>query len=259
MNSTFTITFGDQAENHIGMQKIGTMAQEGFSISDLEAAKLNFEAAGCKCQLVRLNNALAGSGVDGYPAAVLLVSGAVGVLTSKHPDEMFSELKSLQWDQKAKIYGRVVNRYSAYNVCFADFSQEPDYENGKGRIISFDDVETVSQIRKRLPEFIGPKAKDLCGEGNYYFDSSKCGIGFHGDAERRKVIGVRLGASIPLHYQWYHNGKPIGERIKITTLGHGDLYIASQKASGFDYKQKEKVTLRHAAGSEKYLQIKTIS
>ena len=41
------------------------------------------------------------------------------------------------------------------------------------------------------------------GEGNYYYDIKKCGIGFHGDAERRKVVGIRLGDSIPLHFQWF--------------------------------------------------------
>ena len=48
---------------------------------------------------------------------------------------------------------------------------------------------------------IGDKGNDLMGEGNYYYNSSE--FGFHGDAERRKVVGVRLGASMPLEFQWY--------------------------------------------------------
>jgi hypothetical protein len=38
-NSTITLTFGDQAENHVGMQQLGEMvsAGHGFQISDLEA------------------------------------------------------------------------------------------------------------------------------------------------------------------------------------------------------------------------------
>ena len=84
---------------------------------------------------------------------------------------------------------------------------------------------------------------------------SKCGIGFHGDSERKKVIGVRLGASIPLHFQWFHKSKPIGERVKIM-LSHGDMYVMSEKATGYDWKSSSKITLRHAAGSKKYLTIK---
>ena len=58
---------------------------------------------------------------------------------------------------------------------------------------------------------------------------NKCGIGWHGDGERRKVIGVRLGETIPLAYLWYKNNKPLGKKIVIN-LNHGDLYIMSEKA-----------------------------
>jgi len=43
---TITITFGDRAENHVGMQKIGQLAENGFSIQDLENAKIYLENKG---------------------------------------------------------------------------------------------------------------------------------------------------------------------------------------------------------------------
>ena len=79
----------------------------------------------------------------------------------------------------------------------------------------------------------------------------KCGIGFHGDSERKKVIACSLGASRPIHWQWYERSKPIGERIKFT-LHNGDMYIMSEKTTGFDWKKRIIATLRHAAG-EKYV------
>jgi len=42
MNQTYTITFGDQAENHVGMAKIGTLASTGFNIEDLKTAKARY-------------------------------------------------------------------------------------------------------------------------------------------------------------------------------------------------------------------------
>jgi hypothetical protein len=36
---TITITFGDRAENHVGMQQLGLAAAEGFSYEDLAQAK----------------------------------------------------------------------------------------------------------------------------------------------------------------------------------------------------------------------------
>lgn len=36
-NKVYTITFGDVAENHAKMQKIGTLHESGYSVSRLEA------------------------------------------------------------------------------------------------------------------------------------------------------------------------------------------------------------------------------
>ena len=46
----------------------------------------------------------------------------------------------------------------------------------------------------------------------------------------------------------------VGKRVKLS-LEHGDMYIMSEKASGYDYMKRSVYTLRHAAGCEKYLKI----
>ena len=91
---------------------------------------------------------------------------------------------------------------------------------------------------------------------NYYYDISKCGIGFHGDSERKIVICTRLGATIPMHFQWFYKFKPIGERV-IFNANHGDIYIMSEKTVGTDWKKSSIPTLRHAAGSAKFTTIKS--
>jgi hypothetical protein len=58
----------------------------------------------------------------------------------------------------------------------------------------------LQYIREFLPVILGEKAEEMKCEGNYYYDTSKCGVGFHGDAERKRVVGMRLGESFPLHY-----------------------------------------------------------
>jgi hypothetical protein len=167
---------------------------------------------------------------------------------------MFQEQKNLDWDSQAKMYGRVVKKNARHNLCYGDYSQEPDYENGKGRIVSFDSIPCTEHIRKSMTKFFGEKGEGLNAEGNLYFDTSKCGIGFHGDAERKIVIAVRLGESIPLHYQWFYESKPVGKRV-VLELNHGDIYIMSEKATGNDWKKKKCLTLRHAAGCKKFTTI----
>jgi len=39
-------------------------------------------------------------------------------------------------------------------------------------------------------------------------------------------------------------------------LEHGDIYFMSEKATGFDWKNRKIVTLRHAAGASKYISLK---
>ena len=64
------------------------------------------------------------------------------------------------------------------------------------------------------------------------------------------MIGVRLGpASIgmPLRFQWYKHCKTISDEIAIP-LAHGDIYVMSNKATGFDWRMSSQTTLRHGAG-----------
>lgn len=153
------------------------------------------------------------------------------------------------------MYGHVVNKHARHNLCFGEDNQEPYYEEGKGRIVAFKDVALLNHMRAVLPETIGEKGRDLVAEGNYYYDISKCGIGWHGDSERKIVIALRLGLPMSLHYQWYHRFKPIGSRCDLM-LNHGDIYYMSEKAVGSDWKRPSQYTLRHAAGAKKFVDVK---
>lgn len=258
--SCITITFGDQAENHKGMQIIGNPATNGFSIQDLELAKERFENIGAICTLIDLKLLLEEDVRDNAEEAkVLVVKNAVDFMLKKKSsskydkNNLFEELEGLDWDKKAFMYGRVVNKHARYNLCFDDEAQEPDYKNGKGRIIAWNSVPLLKKIKKSIKKFING-SDDLAGEGNFYYDVNKTGISFHGDSERFKVIGIRLGNSMPLYYQWFLNSEPVGTKLKIDLDG-GDLYVMSEKTVGKDWKTKSIYTLRHAAGCEKYTNI----
>ena len=249
---SITITFVDQAENHKGMQIIGNPAREGFNYDDLCDCIKILEKRGISYELVDLtlkeyNN------LEFAPAYVLIIKNGVDAfMVEGTAKSIFDEQRSLNWDSKAKMYGRVVNKKARYNLCYANESQEPDYDEGKGRIVAWKDIPITYLFKDIIKKIIGTKGEGLVAEGNYYYDVTKCGIGFHGDSERKKVVAIRLGERTPLHYQWYHEGKRIGERIKLE-LEHGDIYIMSEKAVGWDWKRRKITTLRHAAGSSRFL------
>jgi hypothetical protein len=247
---TITITFGDVAENHKGMQKIGKLAESGFTCEELKKFKICVEKVGKKCELINLTKLLPKDENEDYPkACILIIRNGINLFVDLN--KLWEEQINLEYDTKAFMYGRVVNKHARHNLCFGFQCQEPDYQTGKGRIISFDSLPVLNKIRQNLDIF-GKKGENLMAESNFYYDVKKCGIGFHGDSERRIVIALRLGASMPLRYQWFQNNKKI-EDFKELILNHGDLYIMSEKATGFDWKRKIIPTLRHAAGCKKFI------
>jgi hypothetical protein len=244
--STITITFGDVAENHAQMQKLGKLAEKGFTVEELVQIQSHFQTIGSECELVDLPFPDNDNEKD-LGATILVVRKGVDALIGQPSFQVFSELCQLNWDKKAKMKGRVVNKHARWNLCFNEEEQSPDYEKGMGRIVPFSSVPLISILKEKLITIVGEKGKNLVAEGNYYYDSKKCYIGFHGDGERRIVIGTRFGASFPLHYQWYLEGKPRGQR-KTVQLDSGDIYFMSDVAVGWNWLKRSVPTLRHAAG-----------
>lgn len=271
LKSTMTITFGNQGESHVGMQIIGSPIDHGFTCAELMQIGNNFMAAGFGCELYNLQDGVKKIGLEVEEASILIIRQAASrfidvSVTDKFQgdDRLLLEMLGFKWDDKmfsAKhkkvapdgtiIKDGVVSKNARHNVCFSDVHQEADFRNKKGTIIAWNEVPLLKSLRNKLDTCFGPKAKNLVGEGNYYYDVTKCGLGYHGDFERKIVIAVRLGASMPLHYQWYKNSTPIGDNMMFM-LNHGDVYIMSEKAVGHDYKRPSIPTLRHAAGCSKY-------
>jgi len=293
IRKTVTLTFAGGAENHKGMEMLGGLEKRGFSLEDLEfiknkiggeIIKLKYEQEDYDDRVCKGDHAVDGDegcgneDCRGYELCVEVCESCPSKKDKKYVvedayiyicrngvsklidlDRLRDEQLNLEPDRKAFMKGRVVNKHARGNLCFADEGHEPDYENKKGTVICFNDVPFTNKLREKFHELLGDKLNEILGEdrklyceGNYYYDVDKCGIGFHGDGERRIVIGVRLGETIPLHYQWFFRSKPIGKRIKFD-FNDGDIYIMSKKAVGTDWLRKTIPTLRHAAGSKKYL------
>ena len=251
-NLAICITAGEQSENHVGMKINGNgLSTSGFTIEELILFKKNLKENGITSEYYRLDDTIEDKD-NLEPAALLIIRNGVDQLINGPASNMLEEQLKFEWDKKYwdTRRGRVLNKRARYNVCYGEKKQTPDYENKMGTIIAYDEVPILNTWRNSLGVLFGKKAKNLEVEGNLYYNTKKCGIGFHGDSERKKVIACSLGTSRPIHWQWYFKSNPIGDRIKFT-LNTGDMYIMSEKTSGFDWKKRNIKTLRHAAG-EKY-------
>lgn len=260
-NKTFTLTFCEVAENHVGMQKTGIKSLKGFDYDVLENIKNISEENGYQCELIALHDNVNTSDIE--EAWILVIRNGIRLFIGDLSDIIFDEQNNLDHDKKfynrrSKREDKVDNKIARYNLCFSDFSQEPDYLKGKGRIINYDDVPATKQLKTMLSIFFNEDPVQC--EGNYYYDIRKTGISMHGDIQRVKVIGVRMGCSLPLHFQWFEYLKtpdkknikePVGEPI-IIQLNDGDIYVMSEKAVGTDWMTHKKYTIRHATGCSKY-------
>jgi hypothetical protein len=244
-NQTITITLGDRGENNPGMEIIGNIAKTGFSTEDLENIKEIFDLNEHKTELMYLNKMFKYD--ETLPdASILIVRNFV-----ENQESIFDELANLQWDKKMLSRGDVKNKKARWNLCFDRKHRDSDYENGKGTIIAFIEVPLFNKLRRRVAEYLSDYFTGFVAEGNYYYDNQNCGIGYHGDRERKITVGIRFGSSIPLCYYWYKSSERIGKKMTFMING-GDLYIMSDKAVGYDWMKSSIYTLRHAAGCDTY-------
>lgn len=237
-----SVTFSEVVETHTGMQKTGTIAEKGYSYEDLLKVKNMYPNAEIYCINDKLDNDM---NID--KAYVLVIKNFID---SDTINLLNNELLNLKYDTKflnTRTH-KVLNKLARHNLCFADESQEANYEKGNGTVVSFSTLPELSKIRNILFEMLGDK---LYAEANLYY-SEKCGIGYHGDTERMKVSCLRLGnRNMNIIWRWYLNSKRVGDYFELN-LSPGDFYIMSEKAAGNDWKKRKFLTLRHAAGHKKY-------
>lgn len=285
LKGSYSLTFGDAAKNHVNNQIIGELGPlgSGFKIKNLKDLQNYYKKMGKQVELIDL-----GRYEDDYvpqkhkgkvskqfiresqnkivwKAAVLIIRNFIPSDEANALKELLSEC---EWDKKYwdNRRGKVLNKHARWNIVISEGNeQEPDYESAKGRIIDGtklvkDEIQVYSNIKHRLVHEINEgtktnKADNLICEGNYYYDMSKCGIGFYGDKERRKVICLSIGESRKLKWIWYKNNKAHDE-FEIV-LNNGDMYIMSEKAVGYDWNMSSIWSIRHSAGCDKYTTVKS--
>ena len=291
MERAICITNGEQGENHAGMQMIGKgLAENGYTLEDALKFKEKFENMGGTAILYDLKEECLGERKDecNEEAYVLKFEDGVNVLfrnkiekevekitlrfkTLKNKkinsgelkeklfniynaEKLFEEQFSFEWD---KTYwdtrrSKVLNKNARWNVCYGEKGQEPDYENKKGTVIAYSQCKVMQSWRKELLDLIEELNEDFVAEGNLYYNVLKTGIGFHGDAERRKVVAGNFcdeGIIRELNYIAYLKSERIGKRFRME-LKNWDMYIMIGAAAGTNWKKRNKITFRHAAGVE---------
>ena len=258
MTGTISLKFGDAGKNHWGMEIIGNKKNvgDGFTKKDLDDiyGRMRMLGLGGNCETYCLNDLLKGENEKKQrtkKAYIMIIRNAMktNLLNEVEFEEMKKEMNSFEWDTKCfDIRSGVTTKNVRHNVCFNKEGQEPDYEKGKGRIVGFNTLKYFNKMRQNLKLLIGEKMEEMICEGDKYYDTSKCGNKWHGDEDRREVIGCRIGEEMDLCFNWYFNELPVGEKLELL-LQDGDIYIMSEKAVGTDWIENNIYTLKHAVNS----------
>ena len=182
-NVAYTLTFGDGAENEVGMEIIRSASNltDGLSVDQLRRFERHFVAQGAVCKLVYLAELGKGHAQLVPEAGVLVVRKGVNFVRQEpHADAaVFSELEAMPKDTQALRPGGIVyNKTARYNNTMGDYSQEPDIQNGKGTVLDFADWPATGALRSSLSSLLG--GIDMVGETNFYHNVDQCGIRFHG-------------------------------------------------------------------------------
>ena len=254
---SFTLTYGDRMESHQGMQIVGTMSDKGFSEEDLNKIKEYFDELGAVTELIYLNEFLPKElpkekeNEEVEKAYLLIIKNGVNCIYPNLSENLKKEHSRLEYDKHYYDTRRskVLNKLARWNLCFDDVGQVADFKNKKGTIVAYEDVPFTKLLRANICSIVNDNLLKL--EANYYYDITKTGIKDHGDGERRKVVGVRIGKNNPLAFKWYYKSEHIGTKFEIV-LSDGDIYVMSEKAVGTDWKKRNILTLRHSAGCSKY-------
>lgn len=262
-------TFAGVVENHAGMEKIGTerdalteeeliriaeFAQEnGY---DIEAINLR-SASKLKKEIRKKNAGEENPTIThmSFPKGCVLIIRDGVRLFGTSGRRLLRELEKIKPDTKFYNARRkiVQNKNARHNFNVADFDQEPQYEKGMGTVVDFKHLPQLSKVRKGLTNLGIPKCENLLAEANVYH-SDNSGIGFHGDSERRMVIGANMGEERIIEWQAFLKTLPIGERVTVT-LRSGDMYFMDEDACGHHWTKSGYRTphYRHRAGYSTWL------
>ena len=258
MNNRYAITFGEVAILHIGGKEYGKgRLKHGFSTEELKKIAEDNEDT----EYISISDKLPRQLRGDNEAGVLIFRSVSNNqnnkdkkfllgLNKKEADKLYSEQETVEYDKKYWDNRRqkTLNKRARYNIVFGKERIEHSDNYKQNSVASFSDLKYLNKFRKRLHLILGQKAKKLNAEGNKYFHE-KAGIGYHGDSERKIVICLSLGKPTTLRYNWRLPGS--SEHTLEPTdikLNHGDVYIMSEKATGYDWKSRSKVRVVHGAG-----------
>jgi alkylated DNA repair dioxygenase AlkB len=234
--------------------------EHGFQVDELQqiATQINQQqsSTAASAEILVISDALPAEHRADNQAAVLVIRNGAQLFCPGIKDptaKLLQEQQDIEYDHKFwnARQKKTMNKRARFNTTFGDKSIAPSDDFRTPSTHAW--PPTLKAFRSGLVEVLGDRAINLNAEGNHYYEK-KSGIGYHGDAERKIVICLSLGGESVLRYHWRMPGSSEHTMEGVDVhVRSGDVYVMSEKATGYDWRSRSKIRVVHGAGSDKYV------
>lgn len=164
-----------------------------------------------------------------------------------------TKITGVNWDSTRIKDGKIINNNLGYKLIFTDLRGSWKYPfspyDNRGTVYNSNFLPSLSHIQTTLQAQLGylPVV-----DGTLYYNTDECFTPLHQVKDRKKLVGLGLGETVPLQFKWFHSNIPCSETMSIP-IDHGDLYIISQAAAGIHKEKQTKLFLKYGVGNNKAL------
>lgn len=254
INAAIHLMFCDIANHGTGMQQFGTLCDSGFTNEHLLWMHSNINSD--KSQIYNVTSILPKTLYEMPDSYILVLKGFFNdqanhfwqtLLTSESSDG--NSLTGVNWDVNRINKGKLVFNKLGYKLLFYDLGSSWKFpfssQDNRGTIYNLKKIPTLDVFQEMLQQQVGflPVV-----DGTYFYDLNECFIPLHQVKDRKKIVGLGIGATMPLQFRWFHGSKSCSETMSIP-IENGDLYIISEGAAGIRKEKQTKLYLKYGIGN----------
>ena len=194
-------------------------------------------------------------------ACILVIKNGIELLMeSTDAAKLYKEQEQVRYDGRFFDKNKVKVRRAHKTMLFATEGRNASDDYTQPSVTAFSEVPLANKIRTSFQTLLGDRAADLNVNGTKYHTSvyekgddgksmkNPSNMGWHGNDNCKIVVGVCLGASASLSFIWRLPGsqKNLTDTRVTIPLTHGDVYVLSEKAIGYDYKSSSLLRCLHS-------------
>lgn len=254
VRSSIHLLFSDVASHGEKMEKIGLICDSGFTNENIITYYNNLNSENV-C-IYNVKSVLPQTLYQIPDCYVLVMKGyfseiSDSLLTTLSTPESSSDsfITGVNWDTKRVTISGLSDNVLGYKLVFADLGHNWKYNfsqsENRGTIYNSSLIPSLNLMQSILQNEVGylPVV-----EATYYYNNQLCYTPLHKTNNRKKIVGLGLGSTIPLQFVWYHSKQRCSDSFSIP-IEHGDLYIISEAAAGISKEKQTGLYLKYGIGS----------